>query len=245
MYSLLQSRVLRFRVLNLAACAILVVFNGLIEVWPMVAMNLVLCAINLWFIMRLVRERHDAAAYEVLEVQPDDEYLRHVLRVHGGTTVEVSNTDAEGRLVLADALAYADAELEPDVLIDVATLTGAASMGLGPLHGALYSADPELVRVLEAAGRATGEPVWHMPLVEDYASALDSSVADVSHVPLVNHGGGSITAALFLRSFVGERRWAHLDIAGPARSTKDGDEVVAGATGYGARLLLAALRELA
>lgn len=168
-----------------------------------------------------------------------------VLRVHGGTTVEVSNTDAEGRLVLADALAYADAELDPDVLIDVATLTGAASMGLGPLHGALYSADAELVGVLEAAGRATGEPVWQMPLVEDYAGALDSTIADVSHVPLVNHGGGSITAALFLRRFVGERRWAHLDIAGPARSGKDRDEVVAGATGYGARLLLAALRDLA
>lgn len=167
-----------------------------------------------------------------------------VLRVFGGTTVEVSNTDAEGRLVLADALAYADATLSPDVLIDVATLTGAASMGLGPVHGGLFSADPELVAVLDAAGRSTGELVWHMPLVEDYAPALDSPVADVSHVPLVHHGGGAITAALFLRSFVGQRRWAHLDIAGPARAAKDRDEVAAGATGYGARLLLAALRAL-
>jgi hypothetical protein len=82
-YSLLQSRVLRFRVLNLAACAILLVFNALIEVWPMVGMNAVLCAINIWFIVQLVRDRHDDEAFEVLEVRGDDEYLRHVLRVHG------------------------------------------------------------------------------------------------------------------------------------------------------------------
>jgi hypothetical protein len=82
-YSLLQSRVLRFRVLNLAACVILVIFNGLLGIWPMVAMNLVLCTINVWFIVRLTRDRHSEAAFEVLEVRPDDEYLRHVLRVHG------------------------------------------------------------------------------------------------------------------------------------------------------------------
>jgi hypothetical protein len=82
-YSLLQSRVLRFRLLNLAACAVLVVFNALVQVWPMVAMNVVLCAINAWFIARLLRDRHDDSAYEVLQVQPTDEYLRHVLRVHG------------------------------------------------------------------------------------------------------------------------------------------------------------------
>ena len=86
-YSLLQSRVLRFRVLNLAACVILVVFNALVHVWPMVGMNLVLCAINLWFIATLVRERHDEAVFEVLEVGTADEYLRHVLRVHGADIV--------------------------------------------------------------------------------------------------------------------------------------------------------------
>lgn len=82
-YSLLQSRVLRFRVLNLIACVVLVLFNALVEVWPMVGMNIVLCAINLWFIVHLLRDRHNEAAFEVLEVRPDDEYLRHVLRVHG------------------------------------------------------------------------------------------------------------------------------------------------------------------
>lgn len=82
-YSLLQSRVLRFRVLNLAACLILIAFNAFLGVWPMVGMNIVLCAINIWFIVRLLRDRHDEAAFEVLEVRPDDEYFRHVLRVHG------------------------------------------------------------------------------------------------------------------------------------------------------------------
>ncbi|WP_426244126.1 GNAT family N-acetyltransferase [Nocardioides sp. LHG3406-4] len=82
-YSLLQSRVLRFRVLNLAACVLLVVFNALVEVWPMVGMNAVLCAINVWFIVRLLRDRHDDAAFEVLQVRHDDEYLRHILRLHG------------------------------------------------------------------------------------------------------------------------------------------------------------------
>lgn len=168
-----------------------------------------------------------------------------VLRTYGGTTVEVANTDAEGRLVLADALAWADAELDPDVLVDVATLTGAASVGLGRQHAALYSADPALVAALEAAAAESGEPVWHMPLVEDYRPALRSEVADLRHVPSDSRiGGGSITAALFLREFVGTRRWAHLDIAGPGRAGADKHEVTEGATGYGARLLLRYLAAL-
>jgi leucyl aminopeptidase len=162
-----------------------------------------------------------------------------VLRHYGGRTVEVFNTDAEGRLVLADALAYADARLEPDVLVDLATLTGAASMGLGRRHAALYTADEELARAFESAGQASGERVWRMPLVEDYREALVSEVADLSNIsrdPSIS--GGSITAALFLREFVGARRWVHLDIAGPARAERDEHEVTKGGTGYGARLLL-------
>jgi leucyl aminopeptidase len=169
-----------------------------------------------------------------------------VLRMWGGRTVEIANTDAEGRLVLGDALAWADATLDPDVLVDVATLTGAASLGLGKQHGALYATDPRLTAALEAAGAESGEPVWSMPLVEDYVDAVRSTVADLRHVPQdAKYGGGSITAALFLREFVGARTWAHLDIAGPARSTADRHEVTEGATGFGARLLLrwlAALR---
>lgn len=167
-----------------------------------------------------------------------------VLVLGGGRTVEIANTDAEGRLVLADALAYADAELAPDILIDVATLTGASAVGLGRGHAALYSADPDLVDGIMDAAARTGEQVWPMPLEADYLPALESSVADLRHVPEVSHGGGSITAALFLRAFVGSRRWAHLDIAGPARSGAAAHEVPKGATGYGARLLLRYLESL-
>lgn len=162
-----------------------------------------------------------------------------VVRHYGGRTVEVANTDAEGRMVLADALAYADDALDPDVVVDVATLTGAATLGLGKRHAALYATDERLAAALEAAAHDSGERVWRMPLVEDYLPALRSDVADLRHVPADPAvGGGSITAALFLREFTGGRRWAHLDIAGPARAEKDEHEVCRGATGYGARLLL-------
>jgi leucyl aminopeptidase len=165
-----------------------------------------------------------------------------VLRMYGGTTVEIANTDAEGRIVLADALAFADARLDPDVLIDVATLTGAASIGLGRLHAALFSADLELVAALGVASVESGEPVWHMPLVEEYRDAVHSDVADLRHVASDrSYGAGSITAALFLREFVGSRRWVHLDIAGPARASADKHEITEGATGFGARLLLSYL----
>ncbi len=169
-----------------------------------------------------------------------------VIRHYGGRTVEVFNTDAEGRLVLADALAYADRRLDPDVLVDLATLTGAASLGLGRRHGALYSTDDALAAELLAAGEASGDRLWRMPLVEDYRPALDSAVADLSHIardPDVS--GGSIVAALFLREFVGRRRWAHLDIAGPARADSDEHEVTKGGTGFGTRLLLRWLETLA
>jgi leucyl aminopeptidase len=168
-----------------------------------------------------------------------------VLRMWGGRTVEIANTDAEGRLVLGDALAWADATLDPDVLLDVATLTGAASLGLGRQHAALYATDPRLTAALEEAAADSGEPVWSMPLVPDYADAVRSTVADLRHVAQdLKYGGGSITAALFLREFVGSRTWAHLDIAGPARAAADKHEVTEGATGYGARLLLRYLAAL-
>ena len=161
-----------------------------------------------------------------------------VLRIFGGTSVEVTNTDAEGRLVLADALAYADLELEPDVLVDVATLTGAATMALGRTHGALFSPHDGLARALEAAGAASGERLWRMPLVEDYRAALRSTVADLRHVAVDGTGAGAVVAALFLQRFTGQRTWAHLDVAGPARASAAAHEVPEGATGFGARVLL-------
>ncbi|WP_432514329.1 leucyl aminopeptidase family protein [Kineococcus sp. SYSU DK001] len=162
-----------------------------------------------------------------------------VVTHYGGRTTEVNNTDAEGRLVLGDALAYADAVLRPDVLVDVATLTGAATLGLGKRHAALYATGASLVDELVAAAAVTGERVWHMPLVEDYAAAIESDVADARQVTTTpGHGAGSIVAALFLRPFTGGRRWAHLDIAGTGRADAPEHEVTRGATGFGARLLL-------
>ena len=161
-----------------------------------------------------------------------------VITQFGGRTVEVLNTDAEGRLVLADALAYADAVLEPDQVVDLATLTGAARIALGTSHAALYCTSDEMAAGLIAAGSASGDRIWRMPLVDEYAEALDSPVADLAHVARDNAPAGSILAALFLREFTGGRPWAHLDIAGAARSTADDGEVVKGATGFGTRLLL-------
>ena len=170
-----------------------------------------------------------------------------VLTQYGGRTVEVLNTDAEGRLVLADALAYADRVLDPDVVVDVATLTGAMPVALGKRHAGLFASDDELAAQLEAASHATGEALWRMPLVQDYRVALESPVADLRNVgdPKKKLQGGSITAALFLREFTGGRPWAHLDIAGPFWSGSDEDELRKGATGYGVRLLVRWLEQLA
>jgi leucyl aminopeptidase len=168
-----------------------------------------------------------------------------VVRHYGGLTSEVLNTDAEGRMLLADALAFAHDRLDPAILVDVATLTGAATLGLGRRHAALYATDDGLAAALERASAASGERVWRMPLVEDYRPSLDSDLADLKHIATdARLGGGSIVAALFLREFTGGRRWAHLDIAGPGRADRDENEVTKGATGFGARLLLRWLESL-
>lgn len=161
-----------------------------------------------------------------------------VIKHYGGTTVEVINTDAEGRLVLADGLAYADENLDPDYLIDVATLTGAATLGLSRYYGAMYTRDHSLARKFHQIGEYIGDRIWHMPLIDDYSIALASEVADYNHTgDKFKFQGGSVTAALFLEKFVAKRRWVHLDIAGPARSESDSGENPKGGTGYGVRLL--------
>jgi len=186
-------------------------------------------------VMPLAENHFGASSY-----RPGD-----VLRMYGGTTVEIANTDAEGRLVLADALAWADETLDPDVLVDVATLTGAAAVGLGRTHGALYGTDDALVAALESAGASSGELLWHLPLVDEYEESVQSSIADLRQVPSDTRvGARSIAAALLLRHFVGKRAWAHLDIAGPARASADRHEVTEGPTGFGARLLLRYLADL-
>jgi leucyl aminopeptidase len=158
--------------------------------------------------------------------------VRHV----GGRTSEIGNTDAEGRLVLADALSYATARLRPTTIVDIATLTGAMKVALGLRTGGLFATSDELADALTAAGAATGEPLWRMPMLDEYASLLDSPVADANNSP---GNPGAITAALFLRPFVKDLPWAHLDIAGPARAAKDDGMFSQGATGFGARLLAA------
>ncbi len=155
---------------------------------------------------------------------------------YGGTTTEVTNTDAEGRMVLADALAYAGATLKPDLLVDVATLTGAMKVSLGMRTAGLFATDDALAERLREAGARVGEAFWRMPLLEEqYADAVVSEVADIRQCP---SGPGGITAALFLRHFTGDTPWAHLDIAGPARADKSYDDVVPGATGFAARTLV-------
>jgi leucyl aminopeptidase len=161
-----------------------------------------------------------------------------VITHHDGTTSESTNTDAEGRLVLADALGYAVAHLHPDVIVDVATLTGANAVALGNRTAALYSHDDALAQALYAAGQDAGELMWLMPLPDDYVEYLSSDIADRHSSPA--RGAGSVVAALYLREFLGDHvdRWAHLDISAPSWAAKADGELTAGATGWGARTLL-------
>ena len=158
-----------------------------------------------------------------------------VLQHYGGRTSEVTNTDAEGRLVLADAMAYAVAQLEPDAIVDVATLTGAVKVALGQRTGGLFANDDTLAGRLRTASLAAGEPLWRLPLVSDYEDRISSKVADADNA---GGGPGAITAALFLQHFAGGLPWAHLDIASVGDSPEDEFEYTKGATGFGARLLL-------
>ncbi|MDQ1653192.1 MAG: leucyl aminopeptidase [Cryptosporangiaceae bacterium] len=162
-----------------------------------------------------------------------------IVRHYGGRTSEIGNTDAEGRVVLADALAYAQARLKPDVLVDLATLTGAQGVALGKRIAALYSDNDGLAASLAAAAAEAGERVWRMPLPDDYIPALDSDYADLNNAP-AGAGGGSITAALYLREFTGSARenWAHLDMSSPAWTDAPTDELTKGATGWGVRTLV-------
>lgn len=159
-----------------------------------------------------------------------------VIRMMSGKTVEVLNTDAEGRLILADALHYASND-GCDILIDLATLTGACVVALGEKYSAVYSNDSELGEQILEASSLAHEGCWPMPLVEEYKENLKSDIADIKNVGA--RGGGSITAALFLQYFVGEQvKWAHMDIAGPAFASSADGPVPKGGTGVGVRTLL-------
>jgi leucyl aminopeptidase len=154
-----------------------------------------------------------------------------------GQTIEVLNTDAEGRLVLADAMWYCQETFKPKVMIDLATLTGAILIALGTIYGGMYANDDGLAKQLEASGKATGELLWRMPLAAAYNKMMDSSAADVKNIS-GSRNAGSITAAEFLQRFVQKGTiWSHLDIAGMAWADKDSATTPRGATGYGVRLL--------
>lgn len=162
-----------------------------------------------------------------------------VVTSYSGKTVEILNTDAEGRLVLADLLYYAQERFAPQYMINLATLTGAIIIGLGHEYAGVFSNDDELATKLNQAGEVTGEKLWRMPLVkegESYDKELDSEIADVKNIGN-GRAGGSIIAAQFLQRFVNGTKWAHLDIAGTVWATKAAELAPKGATGYGVRLL--------
>src|SRR2546429_3011259 len=165
-----------------------------------------------------------------------------IVRDGGGRTTEVTNTDAEGRMVLADALAYATTRLNADLLVDVATLTGSMKVSLGLRIGGLFATDESLAARVLSAGERAGEAWWRMPLPDDVdslgaelAEAVPSDIADVRQCP---PGPGGIVAAAFLRELTAGLPWAHLDIAGPARAEKTYDDISPGATGFATRTLV-------
>jgi leucyl aminopeptidase len=161
--------------------------------------------------------------------------LGDVLTMRNGKTVEIHNTDAEGRLILADGLALA-AELKPSAIINIATLTGACLVALGEKVAGVLGTNDKLISQLEDAAARVDEPIWQLPLVKEYRRLLDSTVADMRNIG--GPAGGTITAGLFLSEFVGNTPWAHLDIAGPMKVDGDDGWMQRGATAFGTRLLI-------
>jgi len=181
--------------------------------------------VNAVGVIGLVENMPDGAAY-----RPGD-----ILTSMSGQTIEVINTDAEGRLVLADALWWTKENAKPKFIVDLATLTGAIMVALGQEHAGLFSNNDELAERLTAAGQATGEAVWRMPLGAAYDKQIDSKFADMKNTG--GRNGGAITAAQFLKRFVGDTPWAHLDIAGTAMSSPSSEINTSWGSGWGVRLL--------
>ncbi len=165
-----------------------------------------------------------------------------ILKAYNGKTIEVLNTDAEGRLALADALSFVVDEFQPKYMVDFATLTGAAVVALGHRAAAIMGTDEALIHDIIDAGEVTGERCWQMPLWDDYSKDMKSEVADVKN--LGSQGAGTITAGAFLKEFVGDTKWAHLDIAGTAWWSVDQPYIPKGASGYGVRVMMHWLSQL-
>jgi leucyl aminopeptidase len=181
---------------------------------------------------------HVIGVVGLVENMPDGNAQRpgDVVTTMNGQTVEVINTDAEGRLVLCDAIWWAQEQFNPEVVVDLATLTGAIIVSLGHEYGGMFANDDGLAKQLKAAGEASGEPLWRMPLGEAFDKLIDSDIADIKNVG--PRDGGSITAAQFIKRFIKPGvKWAHLDIAGMVWAAKAGTLHDKGATGYGVRLL--------
>jgi leucyl aminopeptidase len=161
-----------------------------------------------------------------------------VIRFYNGKTAEVKNTDAEGRLILADALSYAVKQYKPDAIVDIATLTGACAYALGPFYTGLMSQHDELVEKIKHAAQISGDNVWQLPMSDDYKKAIKSDIADICNIGDGRIKAGAITAAHFLQNFVEDTPWAHLDIAGTAFDVPHIPYYRSGATGVGVRLFV-------
>ena len=174
----------------------------------------------------------------LVENMPDGKAQRpgDIVKSMSGQTIEVLNTDAEGRLALADALWYTVDRFKPQAMIDLATLTGAVIIALGSEYAGLFANDDGLADQLLAAGKETGENLWRLPMADAYDKQIDSDAADMKNIS-DGRGAGSAIGAVFLKRFVKDTRWAHLDIAGVAWSKKDSATIPKGATAFGVRLL--------
>ena len=195
-------------------------------------------AATLFSLARLKANVHVIGAIPIVENMPSGKATRpgDIVRSYSGKTIEIGNTDAEGRLILIDAMSYVVKKYKPQMMIDLATLTGACRVALGIKIAGVFTRDEELAQAIVASGEKTHERCWPMPLPEDYQELLKSDFADISNMSN-SRWGGAITAALFLSEFSGDTRWAHIDIAGPAYSEKEDAYCGPGGTGFGVRLL--------
>ena len=187
---------------------------------------------------RLKTKVNIIGAIPVVENMPSGSATRpgDIVRSHAGKTIEIGNTDAEGRLILIDAISYVIKQYKPQMLIDLATLTGACVVALGDKIAGVFSRDDDLANGIIASGEKTHERCWRMPLPADYKELLKSDFADINNMSS-SRWGGAITAALFISEFTGDTRWAHIDIAGPAYLKSESAYCGPGGTGFGVRLL--------
>ena len=202
-------------------------------------------AATLLTLAQLNTKVHVVGAIPIVENMPSGTATRpgDIVRSYSGKTIEIGNTDAEGRLILIDAMSYVVKKYKPQMMIDLATLTGACRVALGVKIAGVFSRDDELTQAIIASGNKTHERCWPMPMPEDYKELLKSDFADINNISNTRWGG-AITAALFLSEFSGDARWAHIDIAGPATIEKEEAYCGPGGTGFGVRLLCDLIEQL-